>query len=373
MRSQLAAALCAVSLSLGCAHRGPQPAPATGVRLSVDVGERGEVTFLVPSGWKATSGEPDPPLPRSVRFEPPLGHVVLIVTPLWGPGETSEPAEPAVARVLVEAARDQARQGAVELEVPLLPLEAPGLHGWYFSVTDRELMETRRAAGPDDYRCLLQGAVVAGPLVIAFSLLDDGDGPHREPALGLLRGARHRPVEAQRPAERPSEPADRSHADSSSWGLRGAEPLELALPGRAWGLLLDLAGWNVAEPMRRLDGSGVTVIGRRQEDGLILTASLVEAGEQRGVEACRARDWDRIGTLDGVGEPRVEVTSVEARAWYTVSEKATPRGPPSRHLSSWRYREGACIHLHLSLQEDQPGVEGRLLRALGAVRYGEAL
>jgi hypothetical protein len=373
MHSPLATALCALAFFLGCAHRGPPPAPAPGVRLAVDVGERGEVTFLVPGGWKATSGEPEPPLPRSVRFEPPLGHVVLVVTPLWGPGEASEQLEPDVARVLVEAARDRARQGAVEREVPLMPLEAPGLRGWYFSVTDRELVESMGAAGPDDYRCLLQGAVVAGPLVIAFSLLDDGDGPHREPALSLLRGAEHRPAAAQRPAGRPSEPAGRSHADPSSWGLRDVEPLELSLPGKAWSLLLDLAGWNVAEPMHRLDGSGVTVIGRRQEDGLILTASLVDAGGQRGVEACRARDWGRIGTLDGVGEPRLEVTSVEARAWYTVSEKAGPRGPPSRHLSSWRYRDGACIHLHLSLPEDEPGVEGRLLRALGAVRYGEAL
>ena len=45
-------------LAASCAHGGPRPtAPPVGVRLAVDLGERGEVVFQVPSGWKVTSGE----------------------------------------------------------------------------------------------------------------------------------------------------------------------------------------------------------------------------------------------------------------------------------------------------------------------------
>jgi len=367
-----AAAVFALALAVaGCAHRRPAQAgaPPSGVRLAVDVGERGEVTFLVPDGWKATSGEPDPPLPGSVRFEPPAGHFVLTVTPLWGEGEATEPLGPDVARALVEAARDRARAGAVEEEAPLRPLEAPGLSGWYYAVTDRELAESKRSPAPDEYRCLLQGAVVAGPLVLGFSLLDDGDGPHREVALGLVRGVTHRPVSAATPTEPAGEAAGRSRASPATWPLRGAEPLELALPGKSWSLLIDFEGWNVAEPMHRFDGSGVTVIGHRPGDGLILSASVVESAGRRSAVSCRDPDWGRIEKLPGVGEPRLAVTGAEARAWYTVRED----GSRTRHLSSWRYRDGACIHLHLSLPAAEAGVDARLEQGLAVARYGEAL
>lgn len=172
MARHRSAALLAVTLAAGCAHRGRPPAspPATaaGVRLAIDVGEHGEVAFLVPIGWKATSGEPDPPLPGSVRFEPPAGHFLVTVTPLWGPGEATEPLDRDVARLLVEAARDRALDGALEAELPLQELDGPGLPGWYYAVTDRELVESKRSPGPEEYRCLVQGAVVAGPVVLVF-------------------------------------------------------------------------------------------------------------------------------------------------------------------------------------------------------------
>jgi len=366
-RLQSAALLVVTLVATGCAHRGrpPAAAPAAGVRLAIGVGDHGEVAFLVPNGWKATSGEPDPPLPGSIRFEPPAGHFLLTVTPLWGPGEAGEPLDGDVARLLVEAARDKALEGALEAELPLRELQGPGLPGWYYAVTDRDLAESKRPPGPDEYRCLLQGAVVAGPVVLAFSLLDDGDGPHRAQVLGLVRGATHRPAAAG-PS---SEPAGRSHADPATWQVHGPEPLELALPGRSWSLLLDVAGWKVADPMSRLDGSGITVIGQRREDGLVLSASLVDAAGNKGAEACRAGDWERIRQLEGVGEPRLQGTGEEARAWYTVQGE----GEPTRHLSAWRYRDGACIHLHLSLPRATAGVEAALEQALGLARYGESL
>src|SRR5512137_1879677 len=190
MRRSPSAALLAL-LCAACVHAGPPrpaaagPAPArpAGVRLAADLGERGVLVFLVPDGWKATSGEAVPGEPATVRFEPPAGHHVLVVTPLWGPGDATEPLGPEAARVLVEAARDRALAGAVEKDLPILPLEPPGLAGWYFASTDRELAEPGRPIEPDDYRCAVQGAVVAGPLVLAFTLLDDGDGPQRREAL----------------------------------------------------------------------------------------------------------------------------------------------------------------------------------------------
>jgi hypothetical protein len=209
---------------------------------------------------------------------------------------------------------------------------------------------------------------VAGPLLLAFSLLDDGDGPQRPLALALVRGATHRPA-PRRPPEPPGQPIGRGHGDPSTWAVRGGEPLELGLPGKAWSLLLDLPGWRVAEPLRRLDGSGVSAIGQRVTDGLILSAVLADSQGRRSAEGCRDPDWSRIRTLDGVGEARLEADAGEARAWYTVHDE----GLPTRHLSAWRYRDGACLHLHLSLPAVEPGVDASLEKALGVARYGEAL
>jgi hypothetical protein len=371
MRCFPAAALLSLAAGLpACAHLGSTPAPVPpGVTLAMDVGVRGEVIFQVPNGWKATSGESEPPVPGSIQFEPPTGHFIIIVTPLWGPGESTEPLGPEVARVLVEAGRDRALEGSVEMELPVRPLQPPGLAGWYFAATDRELAEAKRPPEPDEYRCLVQGAAVAGPLVLAFTLLDDGDGPQREVALALVRGATHRPVPKPGAAAPPSEPPGRTHVDPSTWAIHGDEPLELGLPGKAWSLLLDLPGWRVAQPMRRFDGSGVSVIGQRKVDGLILSAAMVDSRGRRSSESCRDPDWARIGRLAGVGDARLEARAGEARAWYTVRDE----GPPTRHLSAWRYRDDTCIHLHLSLPGAEPGVDAKLETALGAARYGEAL
>jgi hypothetical protein len=205
--------------------------------------------------------------------------------------------------------------------------------------------------------------------VLAFSLLDDGDGPHRKEALALVRGAQHRPAEPPRPPEPASEPSVRSQVDPASWTLRGPEPVELSLPGKAWSLLLDLEGWHVADPRQRVEGSGVAVIGQRREDGLLLSASLVDAAGRRSAESCRDLDWGRMAKLEGLTSPRLELTASEARAWYTVREEAGP----TRHLSAWRYRDGVCLHLHLSLPEGEPDAEARLGKGLGRARYGESL
>jgi hypothetical protein len=76
-----------------------------------------------------------------------------------------------------------------------------------------------------------------------------------------------------------------------------------------------------------------------------------------------------MAKLEGLTSPRLEVTASEARAWYTVREE----GGPTRHLSAWRYRDRACLHLHLSLPEAEPDAEARLGKGLGLARYGESL
>jgi hypothetical protein len=374
------AALLAAALA-GCAHAPaarPAAAPAStrpdaptadqpaGVAVAIEVADRGTLVFQVPSGWRVTSGEGQPPLPATLRFEPPAGHFVLLVTPLWDPEQPGRPLGPDVARALVEETRDRALETALERELPLVALPGTAGVGWYFTSTDRELSKRASPPGPEEYRAMAQGAVSIGTMVLAFTLLDDGDGPQRAGALALVQGAVLRPPPGD-PAAEPEQPA-RSHRDPSGWTLRGGEPVELGLPGRAWTVQLDLAGWRVADPIARSDGSAVSVIARRESDGMVLTTTLADSGGRRSAEACRDQDWSRIETVPGVTAGARFVKDGVAAIGYTAGSGAET----TSHLSVWRYRDGVCIHAHAS----QEGAPARALPALERatlIRYGEPL
>jgi hypothetical protein len=369
----LLAPLLAVALA-GCAHARPAPGatPAAagtapeGVAVAVAVADRGTLVFQVPSGWRATAGEWRPPLPATLRFEPPSGHYVLQVTPLWDPEQPDRPLGPEVARALAEETRDRALESSVEKTLPLVALQGTAGVGWWFASTDRELAVRGRDPAPDEYRAMVQGVVSVGTMMLGFALLDDGDGPHRAVALTMVQGAELRPATDDQASE-PERPA-RTHTDPSRWPLRGPEPVELGLAGKAWTVLLDLAGWRVAEPMLRSDGSAVSVIAHREADGLVLTTTLSDSAGRRSAEACRDRDWPRIEAAPWVVPGPRAVKDGVASVGYTVGSGAEA----TSHLSAWRYRDGACIHLHASLEGSSDAGWPALERAT-MMRFGEPL
>ena len=237
--------------------------------------------------------------------------------------------------------------------------------------TDRELGDGARTPGPDEYRCLVQGVAVAGPVLLAFSLLDDGDGPQRRrpwrwcgaPRTG--RSRRHQGPWERRPAGRRTarrRPLDVGRAGHGAARAGAARP-GLVAAARAPGL----EGVGAGPPRRRPRGVGDRAASVRRPDPLGLAG--------RGAGAARRRGLPRSGLVpDREARPawtgsRLDAGGGEARAWYTVSDE----GPATRHLSAWRYRDGACLHLHLSLPGDVPDVDSRLEQGLRAARYGEAL
>ena len=128
----------------------------------------------------------------TVRLGRADARFVALVTPLWNPGEPETPqARADTARLFAELARRKALAGSVETRAPARGGRSrPGCRGFWFSATDRDLV--RREPRADEWRHVLQGAAAVGPVIVAFTLLDDGPGPQREELLELVRSARSR-------------------------------------------------------------------------------------------------------------------------------------------------------------------------------------
>lgn len=361
-------ALVLAALLASCAHRpaAPGPGEAAGVpapaaRLAWDVEGHGRLLVEIPPGWTATAGEPEPPLPATLRLEPPTGRQVLLLTPTWDPNQPPDaPASPDTARLLVELARRKAAESS--LEQPLVLRDLDGARGWWFAATDRELTAGGRAPEPDEYRCLVQGVVVTGGLTLSFTLLDDGDGPHRAQALEVVRRARHQPAAA----------AAAGRGAAAQAPAPAGAPVVLAFPGKGWAVSMDLPGFEVEEPEARADGRLVSVVAHHEGTGVVASLVLTEAGTRRTAAACAEGDWLRLSAFVPEVAGRAPPAGPRPRAEYLLRDLRGKR-VDQQNLSEWWYRDGVCVHAHVSLMGYEPGDQPALERVLASVRFDEPL
>lgn len=173
------------------AHPAEADAIAPGwTRRAFAVPEHGSLLLSIPPGWTATEGEEGEASAPAIRLEDPGHRFAVLLTPLWNPGEPeAAEARADTAQLFAEIARRKALGGSVEREIPLEELSGPEVKGFWFSATDRELLE--REPGPGEWRNILQGAAAVGPVILAFTLLDNGPGPQRSQLLELVRTAGH--------------------------------------------------------------------------------------------------------------------------------------------------------------------------------------
>ncbi len=378
------------------AHREPVASAPT-ARVALDLGPRGRMVAPVPPGWTATPGDAQPPVPATLRLDPPSGHHLLLLTPLYDPSVApGAPVSEGSARTMADLARQKALETSLELEVPLRPLGG-GAAGWWFSVTDRELGPGGRAPAPDEFRALLQGAAAVGGLVVAFTLLDDGDGPHRAAALAIVRGVRHEPAapgeandavvpvsttaadpqpepQSQPPSPSRSQPQPQPRqTDPEGWRTQGRAPLSVAYPGRPWSVALPAEGWRVDGPEVMDDGRLVHLVAEDPRTGVVISVVLSDARGRSSAAACADADWRRIAISLGEAPPATRRPDGDGlRADYFV---ATQRGRrvDQQNASRWWYRDGVCVHVHASLMGFQAGDAPRLDQALSGVAFAEAL
>jgi hypothetical protein len=363
-RGALAAAVAV--LAACAAHRGAPAGSgaALPVRRAFEVPGRGVLELGLPPGWiaevQAAVADAPEPAPPTLRLSAPGGAFVAILTPWWNPGEPEAiPARADSARLLAELARRSALAGSLERELPLEELRGDGVQGFWFASTDRALVD--RAPGPDEYRHLLQGAAAVGPLVVAFTLLDQGPGPHRGQLLEVVRGARHVPGGERNP-----------HEGFALDANAPTQPLGVRLGDAPWSVLVDLPGFLVFEPRPSADGTAVLVLGQHPETGVVVSIVVRRAPGALDAAACRDADLARIRAAAPVEALSLAAADGAARARYSLRE-LRGRPLPQAHAHAWLFRDGACADVHASKAEPGPDDAARLERILSSARLGEDL
>jgi len=167
------------------------PATAIAGEALIDLGQPGALMLPLPKGWSHEIGPVDADMPPTVILRTPNADFVVLVTPFWA----QEGAEPdygtagSVHRVVERSAAEIAA-GAVEGQLTIEPVGG-GRTGYMFFATDKT--PVGRTPAPDEYRYLIQGAVMVGDLLCTFTMLtNDKPSANAELALGMLRNAAHR-------------------------------------------------------------------------------------------------------------------------------------------------------------------------------------
>jgi hypothetical protein len=355
------AAVLAALAAAGCAHApAPAAAPATAERR-IEVPRQGAVVLSLPPAWKVTVEESKPGGPPTTRLAPPDGAAFLaLLTPLWDAARPDAPASPDLAQRFAELGRRKMAETAAETEIALEELVGPAARGYWFEVTDRKLSGVEEVP-EGEWRHVMQGAVAVGRVVLTFTLLDDADGPQRAALLDALRGARQEAA-----------PAGGDGKPSARGAVLGDEPLSVAVPGRAWSVLVDLPGYATEEP-RPLDGGGVVALAADTRSNAVASVVLRPAKGASDARTCRDEDLGRVrAAIAGVAGLRTWEAGSVARARYVVPEI---EGRPVRQLNAhaWRFRDATCVNVHLSLMEFAADDEAALERILETVRFSESM
>ncbi len=364
-----ATVLAAALASAGCAGAKPRPAASRSPdRTAFEVPGHGGLEISLPPGWTATPEAGAPPAPMRIRLTAPGGAFVAIIAPFWNPGEPEEPTARADnARLLAEIARRAALAGSAEREIPLEELAGEGVRGFWFAASDRDLMG--RAAGPGEWRFLLQGVAAVGPLVVVFDLLDDAPGPQREQLLAVVRGARHLAAGEDDEAGGDAGAEDGPEPDPGA----ATVPLRVDVRGRPWSVLVDLPGFRMFRPTSPQTGVDALVVGHDPERGIVASVIVRGAEAAREAAACRDADLAKLrGAHARLDDLKVSASGDAARATYVVPEVGG-KPVPQLHGHAWLYRDGVCANVHLSKAGPEPTDAALLERILASVRYGTDL
>lgn len=163
--------------------------------LRVALPDRSRLVLDLPAGWSAqlrpspasasAAAAAVPPAPDTIHLSPSSGTAFrVIVTPIWRDNLGVPLPTRADLRARVRVAADAATARSVEREIPLRDFAGPGVHGAYFTATDR-------APPPGDYARMAQGMAGFGEIVLAFTLLSNEDpAPPLATTLQMLTGVR---------------------------------------------------------------------------------------------------------------------------------------------------------------------------------------
>jgi hypothetical protein len=390
-RALALASAAAVALTLACAGArgrggGGRAEPP---RRSIVVPGAGALEVAVPPGWDVREGDGDEASGHAVELAPAGKPFVALLSPVVNPQARATEEGADTAQMFVELSRRKASETAVEQEIPLMELVGEGgVHGFWFGVTDRAMEGKEPQAG--EYRHLVQGAAAVGPLLVAFTLLDNGPGPHRKQLLDLVRTARFvgeggAPGEGSRPGGTGKEGGARPRTPSPAGGgtrppAEGFEPdpdavtvpLVVEDAARRVSALVDLPGFTMFKPRTSEDGKGLVVLGQHPDTGIVASMILRDAPGQ-DARACRDDALARIRkATPEVADVKTSDRAGLARASYTLAQLGGEK-LAQRHAHAFAARNGVCVNLHLSKADPDAGDAARFEEILRTLRFGEAL
>ena len=364
VRFQCLSALAALFAAAGCATAPRAPAavgPPGSERRVFGVPGHGALEIPVPKGWSAELGQPDPSAVPTIRLEEPGGAFVALLTPFFNPSDPEgRPAPGDTAQLFADLARRNALANAVESEIPLRRLGAGGAPGFWFSATDRAL--EGKDPGPEEWSHVIQGAAEVGELVLAFTLLDNADGPQRRTLLEVVRAARHvNGSEAEHASDEGMEPDPQART----------VPLRVEIRGKPWAVLVDLPGFRMFKPRRSDEGTGVLVLGQDPRSGMVASVIIRPARGAEGAAGCRDADLPKIRSA-AVALENLELSSSGAAALASYALGAPGEETVRQeHGHAWLERDGICANVHVSQMAPAPADVDQIERILASVRFGE--
>jgi hypothetical protein len=375
-RALALASAAAVALTLTCTDTrgrggGGRAEPP---RRSIVVPGAGALEVAVPPGWDVREGDGDEASGHAVELAPAGKPFVALLSPVVNPQARATEEGADTAQMFVELSRRKASETAVEQEIPLMELVGEGgVHGFWFGVTDRAMEGKEPQAG--EYRHLVQGAAAVGPLLVAFTLLDNGPGPHRKQLLDLVRTARFVGKEGGARPRTPSPagggtrpPAEGFEPDPDAVTV----PLVVEDAARRVSALVDLPGFTMFKPRTSEDGKGLVVLGQHPDTGIVASMILRDAPGQ-DARACRDDALARIRkATPEVADVKTSDRAGLARASYTLAQLGGEK-LAQRHAHAFAARNGVCVNLHLSKADPDAGDAARFEEILRTLRFGEAL
>jgi hypothetical protein len=368
-------ALAAALAASGCAGARPRaaaPPAAVPERAAFQVPGHGALVVTLPQGWNVETLPGDAPAPLTFKLTVPGGAFVALLSPFWNPGEPEdESARVDNAQLFADMARRGALAGAVEKEIPLEELVGAAVHGFWFSATDRSLAGKEPVAG--EWRHLLQGVAAVGPIVFAFTLLDNGPGPQRDQFLAAVRGATHANLPGDGAEGEATDGGDGDEEDAGPVADPASTvPLAVEIPGKSWTVLVDLPGFRMFRP-RPVGGAGAVVVGHDPDRGIVASVVIRSSEGSRDAAACREADLARIAAAHAnLSELRRSQAGPAARALYVMPDVGG-KPIPQLHGHAWLQRDGVCVNVHVSKAAPEPEDAAALERILGTIRYGTDL
>lgn len=146
----------------------------------------GELRLQVPADWQVRfTYTEDASTPPSLHVFPLAGEAFeMFITVYWHDGLDIDITSVDALHQRVRQAGNEALQGSTDKTLTIVPFEGAPQPGFLYDLEDAN-------AADGEYRYLTQGAVAAGQLVLAFTILThERPSEYREACLRFLRTAR---------------------------------------------------------------------------------------------------------------------------------------------------------------------------------------